>query len=96
MLESLRKEDFEALVGRTLKVTTDASSTELELAEARELKSPSPRATPPFRLILRSRSGWRAAQGMFRVEHPTLDVIEMFAVPIGPDAVGLCYEVVFN
>jgi hypothetical protein len=96
MLDKLRKEDFEPLVGRNLKVTAGDATTELEVAEARELKSPSPRGTPPFRLILRSREGWRATQGMFRVEHPTLGTLEMFAVPVGPDSLGLCYEILFN
>ena len=96
MLERLCKEDFEPLVGQKLKVMSGTSSTELELAEASELKSPSPRATRPFRLILRSRENWRAPQGMLRVEHPSLGALEMFAVPVGPDGVGLCYEVLFN
>ena len=96
MLDKLRKEDFEPLIGTELKVTSGAAQTELEIAEVSELKSPSPRATPPFRLILRSRTGWRAPQGMFRVEHPTLGALEMFAVPVGPDAIGLCYEILFN
>lgn len=96
MLDKLRKEDFEPLVGQSLKVTAGDATTELEVAEASTLKSPSPRETPPFRVILRSREGWRAPQGMFRVEHPTLGDLEMFAVPVGPDAEGLCYEILFN
>jgi len=77
-------------------VASGDASAELEVAEAITLKSPSPRETPPFRLILRSREGWRAPQGMFRVEHPTLGTLEMFAVPVGPDRLGLCYEILFN
>lgn len=96
MLERLRKEDFEPLIGHKIKVAVGESSTELEVAEASELKSPSPRQTPPFRLILRSREGWRAPQGLFRIEHPTLGDLEMFAVPVGPDGQGLCYEILFN
>ena len=96
MLDRLRKEDFEPLVGQKLKVSAGASATELEVAEAASLKSPSPRTTPPFRLILRSRENWRAPQGMFLVEHPTLGNLEMFAVPVGPDGQGLCYEILFN
>jgi hypothetical protein len=96
MLDQLRKEDFEPLIGQKLKVSAGASSSELEVAEASTLKSPSPRETPPFRVILRSRENWRAPQGMFRVEHPTLGTLEMFAVPVGPDNLGLCYEILFN
>lgn len=96
MLDRLRKEDFEPLIGQKLKVSAGGSSTELEVADAASLKSPSPRATPPFRLILRSRENWRAAQGMFLIEHPKLGNLEMFAVPVGPDDQGLCYEILFN
>jgi len=96
MLDRLRKEDFEPLIGQKIKVASGNASAELEVAEASALKSPSPRETPPFRLILRSREGWLAPQGMFRVEHPTLGTLEMFAVPVGPDSQGFCYEILFN
>ena len=96
MLDRLRKEDFEALIGQKIHVAAGNASAELEVAEASALKSPSPRETPPFRLILRSREGWRAPQGIFRIEHPTLGTLEMFAVPVGPDSLGLCYEILFN
>jgi hypothetical protein len=96
MLDRLRKEDFDALIGKKLKVSAGASSAELEVVEASTLKSPSPRETPPFRVIFRSRENWRTPQGMFRVEHPALGPLEMFAVPIGPDGQGLCYEILFN
>ena len=96
MLDRLRKEDFEPLIGHRVSVVAGGSSTELEVAEASSLKSPSPRETPPFRVILRSRDGWRAPQGMFRISHPKLGELELFAVPIGPDAEGLCYEILFN
>ena len=96
MLDKLRREDFESLVGQKLKVNVGDASIELEVVEATPLKSPSPRATPPFRLILRSRENWRGSQGMYRVEHPTLGPLEMFAVPVGPDGQGLCYEILFN
>jgi hypothetical protein len=96
MLDKLRKEDFEPLIGQKLKVSAGASSTQLEVADAASLKSPSPRATPPFRVILRSRENWRVPQGMFLIQHPTLGQLEMFAVPVGPDGQGLCYEILFN
>lgn len=96
MLERLSKEDFATLIGRTIKVGAGAQSADLEVAEATELASPSPRATKPFRLVLRSRDAWRVPQGTFRVEHPTLGTLELFAVPTGPDGKGFCYEIIFN
>jgi hypothetical protein len=96
MLDRLRKEDFEPLIGQKVTIVAGGASAELEVAEASSLKSPSPRETPPFRIILRSREGWRAPQGMFRISHPTLGDLDLFAVPIGPDAEGFCYEILFN
>lgn len=96
MLDQLRCEDFLPLIGQRVTVHIADSSAELEVAEAEPIKAPTPRATPPFRVVLRSPPDWRANQGMFRIEHPTLGDIELFAVPIGPDGKGLCYEIVFN
>lgn len=96
MLDRLSKEDFEPLLGQNVKVVAAGTAAELEVAETTTLKSPSPRATPSFRVILRSRNGWRVPQGTFRVTHPTLGELELFAVPIGPDGIGLCYEILFN
>jgi hypothetical protein len=101
MLDRVSKEDFEPLVGKKVKVYRDQSSSdpegiELEVKEVAAMRSPSPRATEPFRIVLRSRDGWVATQGTFRIEHPALGDLELFAVPIGPDGEGLCYEIIFN
>jgi hypothetical protein len=96
MLDRISKEDFEPLVGQKVKVYRDESGSELEVKEVVATRSPSPRATEPFRIVLRSRDGWIATQGIFRIEHPVLGELELFAVPIGPDGEGLCYEIIFN
>jgi hypothetical protein len=96
MLDQLRREDFAELIGQTVEVRAGESSTRLEIAEALPLQSPSPRSTPPFRVTLRSRDDWRAPQGMFRIEHPRLGSLDLFAVPSGPDGIGYCYEITFN
>jgi hypothetical protein len=96
MLDRVSKEDFEPLVGQKVKVYQGDSSADVEVKEVVAMRSPSPRATEPFRIVLRSGDGWVATQGTFRVEHPTLGDLELFAVPIGPDGQGLCYEIIFN
>ncbi len=96
MLEKLRIEDFTPLVGTTLSVEFDGARTDLEVKEARPLPLHAPREIPGFRVTLRSRAGWRARQGLYRLHHPTLGALEVFAVPIGPDGDCLCYEVIFN
>ena len=90
MLDRVSKEDFEPLVGQKVKVYQGDSSAEVEVKEVVATRSPSPRATEPFRIVLRPGDGWVATQGTFRFEHPKLGALELFAVPIGPDGSGPC------
>ena len=97
MLDQLKLEDFEPLLGQTLRLGDGNTHIALELAEARALKSPSPRAAPSFALILRENDASRSfGQGLYRLEHPTLGDIDLFVVPVGSDGRGMCYEVTFN
>jgi hypothetical protein len=35
-------------------------------------------------------------QAIYAMRHPTLGALDVFLVPIGPDAVGMRYQAVFN
>lgn len=96
MLDQLRVEDFLPFLGQTIDVEIHGTRGKLELAEAELINSPSPRATPPFHLILRSTENWNLTQGPFTLHLPDSDPLELFAVPIGPDGKGLCYEIIVN
>jgi hypothetical protein len=96
MLDKLAREDFEPLVGGTMQLVCGEVLVSVEVVEARALASPSPRATPPFALLLRAPMDFRGGQGMYRLEHPKHGPIDLFLVPVGPDAKGMCFEAVFN
>jgi hypothetical protein len=96
MLDRLSLEDFSPLVGSEVEVHAYGKQARLTVKEAALIKSPSPRATQPFHLVLSAPSTWRMPQGLFTLAHPSLGEIELFAVPIGPDGSGFCYEVIFN
>jgi hypothetical protein len=96
MLDRLRKEDFEVLLGKSFMLQVDEQPIAFELTQVRPIANPSPRAEPPFSLILRAPKTCQARQGMFRMTHPTHGELELFVVPVGPDAEGMCYEVIFN
>jgi hypothetical protein len=97
MLDQLRFEEFEAIVGQGVRLSRDAAASELEVAEARLLANPSPRAQAPFVVTLRENGAKLAfAQGMYTLHHPTLGPVELFVVPVGPDGKGMCYEITFN
>jgi hypothetical protein len=96
MLDRLSLEDFSPLVGSEVDVSAYGQQARLTVKEATLIKSPSPRASKPFHLVLSAPATWRQPQGLFKFAHPSLGEIELFVVPIGPDASGFNYEVIFN
>jgi hypothetical protein len=49
-----------------------------------------------FSLLFRGPAGAGLAQGMYLFRHPELGPIDIFVVPLGPDAEGHRYEAVFT
>lgn len=50
----------------------------------------------PFSLLFRGPAAPRLEQGTFRLEHAALGALDVFLVPMEPDAEGPRYEAVFN
>jgi hypothetical protein len=50
----------------------------------------------PFSLVFRGPRGLRAPQRIYHLEHETLGELDVFLVPIQPDALGPCFEAAFN
>jgi hypothetical protein len=95
MLDRLRREDFEPLLGQTLPLRIGTDEVSAELVDVRALASPSPRAEP-FSFVLRVPGHRPAAQGVYALAHPVHGALELFMVPIARDAHGTRYEVIFN
>ena len=97
MLDTLKAEDFEALLGTGLTLSSSAHQLPVDVSQVRRLKSPSPRAQGPFAVTFlhRGARGY-APQGIYRVALPEQGEIDLFVVPVGPDPAGMCYEAVFN
>lgn len=70
----------------------------LELVEVQDLgDAPGPEFRKPFSLTLRNPvKNAYLAQGTYRLEHDQMGSLELFMVPLGPDAAGMRYEVVFG
>lgn len=49
-----------------------------------------------YALVFRAAVKGHAPQGIYRIEHEALGALDVFLVPIGPDAVGMRYEAIFN
>jgi hypothetical protein len=95
-LDQLTPEDFEALRGQTLALEAPAARIVCTLIEVRRLPAHGLRTAPPFALTLRGPLTPVLAQGTYRLDHPVYGPLALFAVPIGPDAEGMRYEVTFN
>ena len=95
-LDQLRPEDFESLVGHSLPVEIPGGTVACELTQVRRLPSHALRANPPFSFTLRGPRNQPLGQGTHPLRHPEHGRLELFMVPIGPDGIGLCYEVTFN
>ena len=95
-LDRLGLEDFLPHVGSQMEISAHGQRAHVTLKEAAPIMSPSPRATPPFHLVLGAPPTWRMPQGLFRLAHPRLGELDLFAVPIGPHDGEFCYEVIFN
>ncbi|RZL28842.1 MAG: hypothetical protein EOP35_25745 [Rubrivivax sp.] len=87
---------FEPLVGSgfTLRLP-DATGLPARLAEARAGRA-APGERQPFSLTFAAPAEPALPQSIYRIEHPQLDAMDLFLVPIGRHPAGLQYEAVFN
>ncbi|HWU53762.1 MAG TPA: hypothetical protein VN153_13220 [Tahibacter sp.] len=97
MLNEIPLEAFAAIVGQNVRVSSGEHHIDVEVAQAQTLANPSPRAQPPFFVIVRHNGATRAInQGIYQFDHPSLGALDLFLVPVGPDGQGMCYEITFN
>lgn len=92
--------EFQSRAGQEFRLELGGGNDlKLELAAVRDLGR---RADPggelsTYALVFRSPGERRhAPQGTYRLTHAELGTLEVFLVPIGPDAGGMRYEAIFN
>lgn len=97
-LNTLTAADFRELEAPLLvEVGADSSAAMFELAIESVVTLPPHRLrAAPFSLVLRGPRTPLLTQATYRVRHPSLGTLELFLVPIGQDAAGTRYQVVFN
>ena len=98
MLEKLTLRDFFERVGERFRVVGPDAPVVLALVEAIDLSRPGAPGSrrSPFSLVFRGPLSPVMPQHTYPLEHPALGRLEIFLVPIGPDASGMRYEAVFN
>jgi hypothetical protein len=92
--------EFQARLGQRFRMALGAGhALDLELIDVRDLgrrRNPDGSELSCFALVFRAPTRGAAPQAIYRVEHEALGALEIFLVPIGPDAEGMRYEAVFN
>jgi hypothetical protein len=97
MLDQVTKEHFTPHVGTAFQVRLNPEETvELTLAEILGYPDHEGPRREPFSLVFRGPHRFALPQRIYQVEHEKAGPMEIFLVPIGPDAQGMRYEAVFN
>jgi hypothetical protein len=95
MLENLNSRVFAEHLRSTFQLKAPgAAPLPIELLEVTE-KELSPKVEQ-FSLIFRGPLTPHFRQGTYTFEHEKLGTFDLFVVPLGPDATGMSYQVVFN
>ena len=95
-LHELPAEDFEGLLQQSLAARAGERSFPLTVDSVWRSPYPTGRPIPGFSLFLRGPSDLKLAQGLVTLTHPTHGELQLFMTPIGRDAAGYRYEIVFN
>ena len=72
----------------------NSQSVSLQLVEVTE--NDAPPGAEQFSVLFRGPRQDTILQGIHTLRHEQLGELELFLVPIGPDAIGMRYEAVFN
>jgi hypothetical protein len=94
-LEELTAATFEPHVGDTFTLAAVPEPLALVLESVTTLAD-RPGGRDPFSLLFRGPAEPLLAQSIRRLEHAELGVLEIFLVPLTPDAGGSRYEAIFS
>ena len=92
MLETFTHAHFTPLLGEAF----DAEGAELKLTEVEALGSNPSAQRQAFSLLFHGPRAPLLEQRIYSLEHASLRRLEIFLVPIGPDAQGQRYQAIFS
>ena len=98
-LKTVTHEDFAACLKQTFTIDDGVHGTvEIELVEVecRDNVAPEAASRRRFSILFLGAPEPLLAQGIYRLRHAHLGVMELFLVPVGPDPKGMRYEAVFT
>ena len=98
MPDKIRHEQFEVCLEEIFTLSGESESLELRLIEVNLLTDTPLDTSPrlPFSLLFRGPQEPLMQQRIYRLSNPRLNEVELFLVPVGPDAEGMRYEAILN
>jgi hypothetical protein len=89
---------FSGLLHQTFLMRVGGSAVPVELIEVRDLgaRASEGGTLDNYALLFRAQDKSHVPQGIYGIEHQAIGLLELFLVPIGPDAAGMRYEAIFN
>jgi hypothetical protein len=96
MLEQITSQEFRSLQETPLTLEVNGRHHAVQVAEVREFPAHHARPEPPFSVTLLAHRELLFSQGIYRLHLPTRGALDVFMVPLGPDARGMRYEIIFN
>ncbi len=91
-------EELDACLGEAFALTGGQTPLELRLIEIKRLADTpdGPAGRLPFSLLFRGPLEPVMPQRIYPLHNARIGEVELFLVPVGPDAEGMCYEAVIN
>ena len=98
MLHSLTSSHFQPYLNETFCLEIGADTVEVELTAVTELGPipQDPTARRAFSLIFRGSREFFLPQRIYHMTHAQMGALDIFLVPVGPDAKGMQYQALFN
>jgi hypothetical protein len=105
MLETFTAQTFSSNIGDTFQLLLDGMEPiEMKLISVEEINPPAaasgkaePLGRKPFSLLFRHAQRHQyLPQRIYHLEHQQFGAMDIFLVPLGPDAEGMRYEAVFT
>jgi hypothetical protein len=96
MLDQVTADTFKPCVGDVFQLhLSESERVPVRLIAADELPGSHASGRTPFSLLFRTPGGLWTPQGTYRVEHGRIGALDVFLVPVTPDADGPRLEAVF-
>jgi len=96
MVDQITYEHFQDLVGDAVTLHAGDLKLDASIAEVTKMTPHGDSTRIPFSVLFITQQSTLLEQQIFTLDHSRLGRFDLFLVPLGPKAQGMCYEAVFT